>query len=153
MAGDGERRLPWAALAGSLRDSHPGFQVEFPGWLAKADLQAAYGSHHVFAMPSLWPEPFGKGGIEAGCFGCPSVGFANGGIPQWLRDGVNGHLADWRGGAVANLTRALESCGASPAHYASLRSGARSVAAEFTAQAHCDQLLPLLQRVVQGEAP
>ena len=44
-------------------------------------------------MPSVWPEPFGLVGIEAGCVGLPAAGFGVGGIPDWLRPGETGELA------------------------------------------------------------
>ena len=44
-------------------------------------------------VPSIWPEPFGQVGPEAGLYGVPAAAFAVGGTPSWLTDGVNGRLA------------------------------------------------------------
>jgi glycosyltransferase involved in cell wall biosynthesis len=41
---------------------------------------------HAMAVPSLWPEPFGLVGIEAQARGRPAVGYAIGGIPEWMGD-------------------------------------------------------------------
>jgi len=37
-------------------------------------------------MPSIWPEPFGKVGIEAMSVGRPVIGTSGGGISDWLID-------------------------------------------------------------------
>ena len=47
----------------------------------------------LLVVPSVWPEPFGSVGMAAARCGVPAAAFAVGGIPQWLHDGVNGHLA------------------------------------------------------------
>lgn len=43
-------------------------------------------------FPSLWDEPFGLVGIEAMSFGTPVVGFAVGGISDYLLDKETGLL-------------------------------------------------------------
>lgn len=147
MAGEGERRVAWTRQAEELRLKYPRFQAHFPGWMSGTRLEEAFASHHLFVMPSLWPEPFGKGGIEAGCSGCPSVGYRIGGIPQWLHEGENGHLADWRDQPARNLALAIGKALDQPDHYLQLRAGARRMAALFTSKVHCDHLLPLLVEV------
>lgn len=150
MVGDGEAKPEWMELAASCMAHQEYLRIEFPGWLSSGELDELYRSHHLFAMPSLWPEPFGKGGMEAGCFGCPSIAFATGGIPQWLKDGVNGHLADWRGDRVSNLAEAIGRCLADEAHYRVLRSGARAEASIHTRENHCELLIPLLKEASQS---
>lgn len=149
LAGNGESRPAWQALAGRIEAAQPGLTTHFPGWLSGADLEDAFRTHHLFVMPSLWPEPFGKGGMEAARFGCPSVGFRIGGIPQWLADGRTGHLADWRGNATANLASALGRALATPEHYLALRDNARREAQKYSAAAHCAHLLPLLESLAR----
>jgi glycosyltransferase involved in cell wall biosynthesis len=147
MAGEGEQKEAWRQLAAQAAKTAPKLEVVFPGWLSGVQLETALQSHHLFAMPSLWPEPFGKGGMEAARFGCPSIGFRIGGIPQWLAEGVNGHLAEWRPDPAGHLAEALGRVFTSDAHYALLRQGALASAARYTSAAHCDALLPLLERV------
>jgi glycosyltransferase involved in cell wall biosynthesis len=148
FAGEGRDRALWESRAADLRSRNPLLTVAFTGWQSGEQLAAAYAQHHFFAMPSRWPEPFGKGGMEAGRYGCPSVGFAVGGIPQWLREGENGHLADWRGHAAGNLRDALGRMFRSEAHYQKLRRGAWQSAAGYTSQRHADALLPLLEEAM-----
>jgi glycosyltransferase involved in cell wall biosynthesis len=113
----------------------------FTGWIsqqAMRDLNAA-----VLVMPSLWPEPFGLAALE---LGLPAVAFRVGGIPDWLRDGVNGHLAESLTSAA--LARAIAACLQDPAHLRDLRAGAVAVAAEFSLKRHLDALLPVFESVL-----
>jgi glycosyltransferase involved in cell wall biosynthesis len=152
MGGDGEKKGEWMSLAQRCQQENARLKVAFPGWLSGAQVEDACRRHHLYAMPSLWPEPFGKGGIEAARWGCPAIGFHIGGIPQWLRENWNGHLADWRGNRIENLANAIGQVFRSPEHYRSLVQGALQRATEFTAEAHCNQLLPLLARLRKEKA-
>lgn len=149
MAGGGEMQEAWRLAAHRWQASAADFTAEFPGWLSGERLREEFARQHLFAMPSLWPEPFGKGGMEAACFGCPSVGYDVGGIPDWLAHGQAGYLASWKGDPVQNLTEALYSALSNPDTYLALRRGARLQAEKFTSTAHCDQLLPLLREVLE----
>ncbi len=115
LCGDGSQRGNWAARAEAIQRSSPAVRVRFAGWLSKGELDAEYRSAQALLVPSLWPEPFGLVGLEAGLFGLPSVAFAVGGIPDWLRDGETGILAPADrlearpyGEAIARLLRSPE---------------------------------------------
>ena len=86
-------------------------------------------------MPSLWPEPFGLVGLEAGSAGVPAVAFASGGIPEWLHDDVNGCLAP-ADGQPASLAESIARCVATPETLARLSAGARRLAAARTIDCH-----------------
>ena len=58
-------------------------------------------------MPSLWAEPFGLLGIEAGCVGLPAAGYAVGGIPDWLVPGETGESGSSGQMVVAELAAAI----------------------------------------------
>jgi glycosyltransferase involved in cell wall biosynthesis len=92
----------------------------------------------------LWPEPFGLVGIEAGCLGVPAVGYAVGGIPDWLIAGESGELAPGDPPTVDGLAEAMVRALASPEHYARLCQGAWKLAQRFTLESHLDQLEPIL---------
>jgi glycosyltransferase involved in cell wall biosynthesis len=70
-----------------------GVPVEFVGWCDADRRNAYFRSSDLLAVPSLWSEPYGLVGPEAACAGLPAVGFAVGGIPEWLIPGVTGELA------------------------------------------------------------
>jgi glycosyltransferase involved in cell wall biosynthesis len=117
FAGDGPARDRWMRRAASLQSCCNRIRVEFPGWLAGAGLAAAAAKSHLLVMPSLWPEPFGRGGLEVGRWGIPSVAFAVGGIPEWLIEGVNGHLAPGDPATAVGLADAIVRALAEPDHY------------------------------------
>ena len=66
-------------------------RVEFAGPLPDADLAARYARADVFVAPSLF-ESFGLIYLEAMQHGVPVVGSAVGGVPDVVRDGVDGLL-------------------------------------------------------------
>jgi glycosyltransferase involved in cell wall biosynthesis len=80
----------------------------------------------------------------AGQRGLPAAAFAVGGIPQWLHDGVTGHLAPGDPPTSAGLARAIVACLEDPAHYLALREGARQMAGAFTMEKHLPELLKAL---------
>jgi glycosyltransferase involved in cell wall biosynthesis len=139
IAGDGPERGMLQETAQRL-----GVAVEFAGWVhtqRKLDLMR---EADLLAVPSLWPEPFGLVGIEAGCLGVPAVGYAVGGIPDWLIAGESGELAPGDPPTVDGLAEAMVRALASPEHYARLCQGAWKLAQRFTLESHLDQLEPIL---------
>lgn len=74
-------------------------RVSFTGWVPHESLERYYAQARVVAVPSRWPEPFGMVGLEAMWASRAVVGFAVGGIPDWLADGETGITApeaDWQ---------------------------------------------------------
>ena len=89
VAGEGPDRAGAQALADRLGLAS---RIQFAGWLNESQMDEAYRQSACVAYPSRWPEPFGRVGPEAFVRGRPVVAYATGGIPTWLRDGVNGYL-------------------------------------------------------------
>lgn len=74
-------------------------RVSFVGWVPHETLASYYARARVVVVPSRWPEPFGMVGLEAMWSSRAVVGFAVGGIPDWLADGETGITApeaDWQ---------------------------------------------------------
>lgn len=67
-------------------------RVRLEGWIPQRELEGILRDARAGVVPSVWPEPLGAVGIEMLRHGLPVVGFDVGGIPEWLRDGVNGYL-------------------------------------------------------------
>jgi glycosyltransferase involved in cell wall biosynthesis len=152
FAGDGPDRSDWASRAARLGDSCPGLDIRFVGWVDESRRDALFGQCDLLVVPSLWPEPFGLAGLEAGFHGVPAAAFRVGGIAEWLTDGVNGHLAPGDPPAAAGLARAIIACLADPVHHARLRRGAAELARRFTVEKHAEALLRLFERVA-GQRP
>src|SRR5262249_52970541 len=88
IAGVGAERQNWKDLADRLH-----VPVDFVGWIHSRDAEKLMCQADLVAVPSLWPEPFGGVGVEAGRLGVPAVGYAVGGIQDWLIPGRSGELA------------------------------------------------------------
>jgi glycosyltransferase involved in cell wall biosynthesis len=147
MAGDGPQRGRWQRLAGRLH-----VRASFPGWLAGRAREQAFASATVLALPSIWPEPFGLGGLEAGARGVPTVAFDVGGVSEWLRDGESGILAAVSPDPVTSLAQALESALADPARLEALGRGALAQSRAFSVDRHLAAVEMLLARAAGGPA-
>jgi len=124
-------------------------RVTFAGWVPHRALEPYYASAAVCVVPSRWPEPFGMVGVEAMARGRPVIGFAVGGIPDWLDDGVTGILvpeADTAalGAAIADLL-------ADPARAHALgRAGTLRVRERFQPDQYLDRLMQILGATAGG---
>lgn len=65
---------------------------------------ALLGAARAFLMPILWEEPAGLVMIEAMACGTPVIGFARGGVPEYIEDGTTGYV-------VANVAEAVAAAG------------------------------------------
>jgi len=142
MAGNGPERENIQDLANRY-----GLKAEFPGWVGtsqKADLMKRA---DLLVVPSLWPEPFGLVGIEAGAHGLPAAGYDAGGISDWLIPGYSGELAPSHPPTIEGLADAINRALSNPSHYADLSRGAREVASRFTLAAHVSKLEGTLEAV------
>src|SRR5205814_287330 len=81
FAGDGRERERLQRQATSLQKSYPNLEIEFSGWLNRDQMEALFMRSDLLVVPSLWPEPFGLVGPEAGLRGVPVAAFNVGGIP------------------------------------------------------------------------
>jgi len=139
IAGDGPERGRLENLSRQL-----GLSVEFTGWTNNNVRNDLMRQTDLLAVPSLWPEPFGMVGVEAGRFGVPAVGFAVGGIPDWLIPGQTGELAPGDPPTVEGLAQALVRALADAQHHQKLSSGAWEFAKQFSLEHHLAQLEQVL---------
>jgi glycosyltransferase involved in cell wall biosynthesis len=93
ILGDGNYRPHCQRLCARLNLAD---RVQFRGFVPPEELQEYYLDASVFAVPSVWPEPFGMVGPEAMRYGLPVVAFDCGGISEWLTDRENGFLVPWK---------------------------------------------------------
>ena len=141
LAGDGPRRPEWEALARRL-----GVEAEFTGWVDGEERLRLLRAASLLAVPSVWPEPFGLVGLEAGSQGVPSAAFGVGGIGEWLADGVNGRLVPGDPPRADALAGALVWAATHPAELAAMRPRALDAARRLSLDAHVVRL----ERVLEG---
>ncbi len=144
IAGDGPERLRLEKFA---KQHH--LAVEFAGWVGGSRKAELIQKADLLVVPSLWPEPFGLVGIEAGAHGLPAVGYDAGGISDWLTPGYSGELASAQPPTVDGLADAIFRALSDPSHYAHLCRGAREVAGRFTFAAHLAMLESTLETVLE----
>ena len=145
IAGDGPALPEWKRIADTIRNDR--IEVEFVGWSSRTE--DLFSRSHLFVMPSVWPEPFGLSGIEAGSYAVPAVAFATGGIPEWLHEAQNGHLAPANPPTAKNLATAITSALSDRNHYLRLRANALVRAREFSLSRHMDSLLTIFEQLVR----
>jgi glycosyltransferase involved in cell wall biosynthesis len=101
------RRLRIAAKVGTLRHQadyyeevfkpalkKAGRSVEYLGELEPADRDRLFADSAATLMPGAWPEPFGLVCIESLACGTPVLARRVGGLPEIIREGVDGFFCD-----------------------------------------------------------
>jgi glycosyltransferase involved in cell wall biosynthesis len=152
FAGDGPARHKWEEAAAETEWSNSNVRISFAGWQNALGLTHLLDTSDLLVVPSLWPEPYGRVGLEAGRRGVPTAAFAVGGVPEWLTAGRNGALAPADPPTAHGLAQAIAECLVTPEHHASLRQGARTAAAHVDdAERHVEILVGLLTRVANGD--
>jgi glycosyltransferase involved in cell wall biosynthesis len=135
MAGDGPQRAAWEALAARLK-----VDATFTGWVDDDGRAALFRAASLLAVPSVWPEPFGLVGLEAGVFGVPAVAFDVGGIRDWLTRGFNGWVMAADPPSAGTFADALVHAARSPDLLARMRDNARTMAELMSLGRHVDAL-------------
>ena len=146
VVGDGNHRQKLERFRDRLGLSD---RVAFEGWVAPDAIQPVYAWAQVVVVPSRWPEPFGMVGLEAMEHARPVVGFAVGGIPDWLEHGVTGRLAP--AGDTRALARALGELLADPEQVRAMgQNGYARVQTRFTTERVIDRLEQVFRDVVHA---
>ena len=68
--------------------------TEFVGELTGPERDRLVAASYATLMPGAWPEPFGLVAIESLACGTPVIARRVGALPELVRDGVDGFLAD-----------------------------------------------------------
>ena len=123
-----------------------GVTVEFVGWVDGQQREALWKTFHLLVVPSVWPEPFGLVGLEAGRHAIPVAAFDVGGIAEWLTDGVNGRLARGRRPVASHLADAIVGCLRDDSEYRRLRQGALESLSRFDPVRYAHKLVDIFRR-------
>jgi glycosyltransferase involved in cell wall biosynthesis len=117
IMGDGPERSNLEQQAAGLKG------VEFVGFVA-TDLQKKYWQEASFSVvPSIWLEPFGMTVLESWSYGRPVVAHAIGALPELIRPGMEGLLADPTN--VDDLARKLDEMLSDPKRAEAMGAGGR----------------------------
>jgi glycosyltransferase involved in cell wall biosynthesis len=147
FGGDGPARDSWTRRARAIGAKDGRVTTVFEGWLGPERIEELQAASDLLVLPSLWPEPFGRVGLESGLRGLPAAAFAVGGIPDWLHDGVNGYMAPGDAATPGGLADAIVKCLRTTAEHERLRRGAIAVAGRFNLHNHMAQLYELFDKV------
>lgn len=147
VAGDGPERT-----AAELEARRQGVAAEFLGWIDPQRRTAELRNADVLAVPSVWPEPFGQVGVQAGCVGLPAVGYATGGITDWLVPGVSGESAPGDHPDPIELSAAIVRALSSDSHRHRLAVGAWEMSHRYSVDQHLAQLNHIFQIAVSAPA-
>ncbi len=71
-----------------------GSSVEYLGELEPRERDLLFAESYGTLMPGAWPEPFGLVSIESLACGTPVIARRVGGLPEIIRDGVDGFFGD-----------------------------------------------------------
>ncbi len=123
-------------------------RIDFRGWVTQSALAEAYRRADLFVLPSIWDDPGPLVGIEAMSFGTPVVGFAVGGIPDYLIDRKTGFLVTDT--TAAGLRRTLQFCVESPMMLPILgAAGQKRVALHHTPAIHKENISMVYNKVLK----
>lgn len=151
FAGEGRERRALERQAARMRNAK--LNIEFIGWVERKVIEELLKACDLMVVPSLWPEPFGLVGPEAGQFGVPVAAFDVGGIGDWLSDGLNGFLAPGCPPTSHGLAQAIIKCLQDPAQHAILRRGAFEASRQFNIKNHLTALLEVFSNVTGTTIP
>ena len=110
------------------------------GWIDQHLIQKVMKKSDLLLMPSLWAEPFGLIGLEAGCVGLPTVGYLVGGIKDWLKPGVSGESGSEGEMNLIKFTEKIERILSDANYWQKLRVGAWSNSKKYAIETHLQVL-------------
>jgi glycosyltransferase involved in cell wall biosynthesis len=130
IAGKGPLQPELQALAQQLGVAA---KVHFCGFLSQPDLRELYSLSHIFIHPSETQPDQDQEGVpnsvlEAMATGLPVIATRHGGIPEAVRENLNGFLSDERD--TESLGRSMVALANSPELYARFSAAARQAVAE-----------------------
>ena len=145
IAGTGEYEEELKKLVNKMRLEN---NVKFLGRINREDLYDEYKKTTLVVVPSVWPEPFGKVGIEAMSVGRPVVATCVGGILEWLKDGETGYLVKPQDpqDLAEKIIRLLNN----KELLEKMSQNAVKQAKEFSIQKHADRILEVYNNIQMG---
>lgn len=122
-------------------------RITFCNWVGQSELREAYRNADLFILPSIWDDPGPLVGIEALACGTPVLGFAVGGIPDYVIEGETGFLV--HDVSAEGLGNGLKQALSDANHLASMTPNCKNrVKNHHSAAAHLAQIEPVYRNLV-----
>jgi glycosyltransferase involved in cell wall biosynthesis len=144
-----EKRPLKSGLERLVSDSDLGAQITFLDTLTPSELRALYAAAQVVVYPAL-NEGAGRSHLEGMLLGCCPVVSGDGGLSEYVRDGVSGIV--FSPDRVDSLVRGLESVLLSTELRRSLAAAARETAAGLTLDRYASDHLTLYRGLVEEKS-
>ena len=119
------------------------------GIVSPDNIGAYYAAADVFVLPSMFQETFGLVVLEAFSAGIPVIAFRSGGVPELVRDQINGILVDQ--GDEAALLGSMRKLMSDGDLRARLGAEAKKTAATFSWEKTVDRLEEIYKDVLKGQ--
>lgn len=151
IAGDGPMRRELSALAEELG---LGDRVEFTGFLPQDQVRSRMAASHIYLHPSETVKGTDQEGVpnamlEAMASGLPVVATNHGGIPEAVREGIDGFLV--KEGDVKALEKALQAMAANSGKFAAMSVSARDHALREYGPQGAARMEEIYWKLHQGE--
>ncbi|WP_301221292.1 glycosyltransferase [Bacteroides caecimuris] len=128
-------------LADILKEKAKGTNIEFTGYKEWSELKEIVGKARFSVVPSEWYENNPLSVIEAQCLGTPVLGANIGGIPELIKEGVNGMCFESRN--IMDLKNKIEKMFILNVDYKQLAKGSQI---RYSSEKHYYELLKLYQQ-------
>ena len=128
-------------LADILKEKAKGANIEFTGYKERPEIKEIVGKARFSVVPSEWYENNPLSVIEAQCLGTPVLGANIGGIPELIKEGVNGMCFESRN--IMDLKNKIEKMFILNVDYKQL---AKSSQIRYSSEKHYNELLELYQQ-------
>ena len=128
-------------LADILKEKAQGANIEFTGYKEWPEIKEIVGKARFSVVPSEWYENNPLSVIEAQCLGTPVLGANIGGIPELIKEGVNGMCFESRN--IMDLKNKIEKMFILNVDYKQL---AKSSQIRYSSEKHYNELLELYQQ-------
>ena len=128
-------------LADILKEKAKGANIEFTGHKEWPEIKEIVGKARFSVVPSEWYENNPLSVIEAQCLGTPVLGANIGGIPELIKEGVNGMCFESRN--IMDLKNKIEKMFILNVDYKQL---AKSSQIRYSSEKHYNELLELYQQ-------
>ena len=122
--------------------------VEFLGNLDDRELNNTYQNAKAFLFAAV-DEEFGIAPVEAMGYGLPVIAFKSGGVPEYLKDGVNGYLFD-KSEENSLIGKINKLTGLTKEKYLEMRKNARITAEKFTEEKFKERILSFVNSKINN---